>query len=345
MEKTIPDVATEKKTRDNLLSVSIVLLGLFVGSVFVDIVQLATGSGFSKRITSATSVIETNGKTWVAYSDPKIFVDVVTDSSCETCDPSKALLWIRRILPTVVINEIPYDSFDGQKLAAELSIRSLPAFVFSKEITETSFYAQASELFSELGGKFVFDMTKIGQAPGKFLELPEIRPDTTLLGSKDDFRLTIIEYSDFECPYCKLFHSSVEQMLKEYSGDIRFVYKHLPLSFHPQAENAALASECANDEGKFLPYSDILFAKQDEWEKTTGTVKFKEYARTLRLNMRNFNTCLDTKKHLEKIQQDTAEAKEFGISGTPGIFVGDTFVGGAISYDELKSLIDKKLSK
>lgn len=335
----------EKRVRENLLSVIIILLGLFVGSIFVDIVQLTTGSGFSKRITSEASVLETNGKTWVAYSDPKVSLDVITDPSCEQCDPSKALLWIRRILPTVVAREVSYDSFEGQKLTAELSVRSLPAFVFSKEISETAFYAQASELFSELGGKFLFDMTRIGQTPGRFLELPEIRSDSVILGSKDDSRLTVIEYSDFQCPYCKLFHSSVNQMLAEYPSDVRFVYKHLPLSFHPQAENAALASECANDEGKFLPYADLLFEKQDEWGKTTGTAKFKEYARILRLNTRNFNACLDGKNHLEKIEKDAAEAKEFGISGTPGIFVGDTFVGGAIPYDELKSLIESSLPK
>jgi protein-disulfide isomerase len=119
----------------------------------------------------------------------------------------------------------------------------------------------------------------------------------------------------------------------------------MPLAFHAQAMNAALASECANEQGKFLDYANKLFAAQNDWGKTTGTQRFKTYAAQLKLNVKEFNFCLDSERYRGKIENDQKEAESFGISGTPAIFIGDQFRGGALSVEAMKAIIDAQLAK
>lgn len=342
--KTMITLSEEKRKIQNLVSLCILLAGLLIGSLAIDIVQLVTGAGFSKHAIKNNEVLETGNKTWVGYADPRVDLIVLTDASCADCNPDQALTWIRRIIPTTVAHTVEYASEEGSRLAADHEITALPAFLFSDAIKETGFYGQADGLFAETGKLYELDMTKIGGTPGKFLKLPDVTGDDITLGSANA-KITVIEYSDFQCPYSKLFHSAIQKMLSDYPNDIRFVYKHLPLSFHPQAENAAVAAECANEAGKFSSYGDLLFAKQPEWSKTSTTAKFKEYARTLGLDTRKFNLCLDTRKYAGKVKSDAEEAAKFGISGTPGTFLDDQFINGAVSYDELKSIIDKKLAE
>ena len=134
-------------------------------------------------------------------------------------------------------------------------------------------------------------------------------------------------------------------MLGEYSGKVLFVYKHFPLNFHLQAENAALASECANEQGKFVAYGDKLFETQSEWQNTKDTQKFKTYALQMGLISSQFNKCLDDKKYQSKIERGKSEGASFGVSGTPATFVNGQFKNGAISYDELKKTIEEELAK
>ncbi len=343
MKNTMEHRDAQQKMQ-NLISLCILLTGLLIGSLFVDVMQLFMKSGFSNRVVRNNDILETSDKTWVAYTDPRVDLTVVTDSSCTDCDPSEALTWIRRIVPTTVARTIEYTSYEGQQLTIDHDIKALPAFLFSDSIKKTGFYTEAGGLFTETEGLSLLDMTKIGETPGKFLKLPEVDGDDITIGGAGA-PVTMIEYVDFQCPYSKLFHSAIQKMLKEYPNDVRFISKHLPLAFHAQAKNAALATECANEQGKFPAYSDLLFAKQDEWGKSVGTGFFKGYARTLRLDTRKFNTCLDTKKYADKITTTAEEAKTFGITGTPGTFINDRFINGAVTYDELKSIIDEKLSE
>lgn len=336
-------MADKKKVKD-LSAIIIILAGLFAGSLFVDFVQLALGRGFSSQAVKTHALLEAGGKTWVAYDDPKVTVQIVTDKECEACDPSEALVWLRRVLPTLEAMPIESGSDTGKLLIERFQVTSLPAFIFSGNVAESHFYAQASSLFEAAGGRYFFDMGKIGLPVGKYLTLPKI-DDTDITVGPKDASVKIIEYADFQCPYCKVFQADVNKALKEYEGKILFVYKHLPLSFHPQAQNAALAGSCANEQGKFQAYADNLFAKQDEWSKTAGTQKFKDYAWRLGLNGRQFTQCLDTKKYQDKMNTDMAEAESFAISGTPGTFVNGTFLPGAVGYESLKQAIDAELTK
>ena len=336
----------EKSDRlKTLTSVLIIVVGLFVGSLFIDTAQLVTGKGLSSRVLETTDIFSLNDKTWVSFEEPITKVSVLVDDTCEECDPSQALLFLRRYIPTMLASEVKVSSNEGKKLIEDMGVTALPAFVFDKKIVETDFYSQAAQLFvsKENNSFYSLDIAQLGIPVGKYLVLPEVKENDIAIGS-ENAPVTIVEYSDFQCPYCQMLHTSLSKVLKEYGDKIRFVYKHLPLDFHPQAQNAALASECANEQEKFLPYADYLFSNQKEWGETEGLAIFKRYASTLGLNVAQFNRCVDENTYGEKIATDAAEAQSFGINGTPGMFINDSFSNGAMEYEALKQMIEKELS-
>lgn len=349
-EKKIADAVSpeEAKAKDkkikNLISTVILLGGLFLGSVFVDVVQLVKGGGYSEKALKQTDVFAGAGKTWVAYSEPIIKIRALTDDSCEDCNPEETIALLRRVLPTISVSKVTSDSDEGEKMLADFGIRSLPAFVFSKEIADTEFFTQTEQLFEKNNEQYLLKTAEAGIKVGKYLDLPKIGESDIKIGP-DDAKVKVIEFSDFQCPYCQRFHAEINKVLAEYGDKIQFVYKHLPLDFHPQAQNAALASECANEQGKFISYADNLFQDQEKWGKTEGVQSFKNAARQLGLNTVQFNKCLDDSKYQEKVASNTEEAASFGISGTPGTFINDQFLGGASTFEAMKGIIDGELAK
>lgn len=342
---TTAEEAAKNKKIKNLISLAILLGGLFVGSLFVDVAQLIKGGGFSFGRLPGADIFQSGGKTWVSYSDPIINVKIVNDDSCEACKPDEALLALKRILPTLLTQKIDQNSPEGQKMIADFGIKSLPAFIFAKEVDKTDFYQQAAAVLELKNDQYLLNSAQVGLPVGKYLELPQITASDIQSGPVDA-KVKMIEFSDFQCPYCQAFHATIKQAISEYGDKMLFVFKHFPLSnIHPQAENAALASECANEQGKFLPYADKLFEKQADWGKATNTQLFKTYATQLGMNASQFGTCLDSKKYQSKIDADLAEGQSFGISGTPDVFVNSQFQNGAIDYPTLKAMIDQELSK
>ncbi len=152
--------------------------------------------------------------------------------------------------------------------------------------------------------------------------------------------ITLVEFSDFECPFCSRFHPTVTQALKEYGNKIRVVYKHFPLSFHPQAQKAAEASECASEQGKFWEMHDKMFENQ----QLLGLEQFKKWARELKLNGSKFDTCLDSGKYAAKVAADQQEGEAKGVGGTPATFVNGQMISGAVPYATLKQAIDQALA-
>jgi predicted DsbA family dithiol-disulfide isomerase len=334
----------DKKIK-NMISIIILLAGLFVGSIFVDVAQMVRGKGFSQKVLNKTDVFSLDGKTWVAYTEPVVKVQVITDENCEACKTDQPLVWFRRVIPTILPEKIDSNSMDGKNMLKDFGIKSIPAFIFSQDVEKTDFFSQAGALFTAKNGKDVLQTSQLGIEPGKFVENPAISDQDIQIGVKDA-KVKVVEFSDFQCPYCRAFQlSTVQKMLKDYGDKILFVYKNLPLDIHPQAEPAALAAECANEQGKFEDYSTKLFSSQDDWAKSTGTQKFKTYAAQMGLNTTQFNKCLDDKKYQDKVSQDKNEASDFGISGTPAIFINDQFKGGAVSFDDIKKVLDEQLMK
>ena len=161
-----------------------------------------------------------------------------------------------------------------------------------------------------------------------------------VLGPKDA-KVTLVEYSDFECPYCARHYDTMKKIEENYKGKVRIVFRHFPLGFHAHAEKAAEASECAGDQGKFWEMHDKLFELNKA--KKLGVEAFKQAAKDLGLDSAKFDKCLDSGEKADVIKADQKTGAESGVEGTPGTFVNDKFISGAYPYETFSSLIDKDL--
>ncbi len=190
------------------------------------------------------------------------------------------------------------------------------------------------------------------------------KPQTVLVSIDDDpmignpnAPITIIEFSDFQCPFCKRFHSDTLPLIQTNyidTGKVNFVYRDFPITgSHPNALPAALAAECADAQKKFWPYHDKIFQNQNKWkdlELTQAVTLFKQYASELKLNEDNFGTCLDSGKYFDEIKNDYRDGQNYGIDGTPGFFIGNdklgyTKVSGAQPYQIFQTVLDEVLAK
>jgi protein-disulfide isomerase len=155
-------------------------------------------------------------------------------------------------------------------------------------------------------------------------------------------KVVMIEFSDFQCPFCSRVHPTLQKLYNDYKGQVAWVYKHFPLDgLHPYARKAAEASECANEQGKFWEYADQLYANQSSF----GDNYFGQLAQTLGLDANKFNSCLSSNKYANLVNDNSQEGNSVGITGTPGIYVNDQLVKGALPYENFKQIIDSLLSK
>ena len=173
-------------------------------------------------------------------------------------------------------------------------------------------------------------------------KLSPVTKDSHVRGNFDA-PVTLILFTDFQCPYCANHHDTIKQIVEDYQGKVRLVLRHFPLSFHDQALNAAEASECADEQGKFWEMHDQLFDMNKAG--TMSVENFKKAAADLKLNTEQFDKCLDGTKYAAKIQSDYQEGLDAGVQGTPATFVNGQLVVGAVPYADFKSIIDGELKK
>lgn len=183
----------------------------------------------------------------------------------------------------------------------------------------------------------------------------KISVDNDPVRGNPDAPITIIEFSDFQCPFCARFHvQTLPSILEEYidTGKVNLVYRDFPIqSIHPNALPAAVAAECANEQGKYWQYHDTLFERQNSWSKLdTGSVisTFSQYATDIGLEQQQFDSCLGSGKYLQEVQQDLNDGRTYDITGTPGFFIGNEDIGfvkidGAQPFESFKKVIDSQL--
>jgi protein-disulfide isomerase len=175
--------------------------------------------------------------------------------------------------------------------------------------------------------------------------------DDAFLG-KENAPVTLIEFTDYQCPFCKRHvDQSYQQIIDNYvkTGKIKYVVRDFPLSIHPNAPKASEATECAEDGGKFWEMHDLLFEKQNEWSRAPDApTVFKGYASDLGLSSGTFGDCLDSGKYTAEVQKDFADGSAAGITGTPGFILLDKNgkgqkISGAQPYSSFAALIDAAL--
>jgi len=188
------------------------------------------------------------------------------------------------------------------------------------------------------------------QANGPVVEAPTVEPkfvrhDIPVKGfysiGPADAPITIVEFSDYQCPYCRRWHQQVyEPLLTAYPGKIKFVYRNLPLiSIHPDAQAAAEAAMCAGEQNVYWQYHDKLFSGD-----TLGNGAYAQYAQDLNLNMTAFGSCLKDHKYLTAIQTDSDFALKLGVQATPTFYLNGIEIVGAQSLGFFKQMIDQELA-
>ncbi|HEY3131575.1 MAG TPA: thioredoxin domain-containing protein [Acidobacteriota bacterium] len=152
--------------------------------------------------------------------------------------------------------------------------------------------------------------------------------------------VTIVEFSDFECPYCTRLTATLKEVEKNYGDKLRFVFRQFPLPIHPQAEKAAEASLCAADQGSFWEMHNLLFQSPQK----LGLEDLKAGAAKLGLDKTRFGACLDSGKYADKVKKDIRDGTRAGVSGTPAMFINGRFISGAVPYDDIAKVIKEELA-
>lgn len=204
-----------------------------------------------------------------------------------------------------------------------------------------SIYTQGFGIFgnSTPTGTTIADGTEPAPEPQAFDTSQWDLSDEPMLGNPDA-PVTIIEFSDFECPYCsRAANGPIKQVIKEYvdTGKAKLIFRQYPLPFHANAQIAAEASECANEKGKFWELHDMIFANQGslsrealiEWAKGMGVTGIEE--------------CLDSGKYTQETANDMAEGQQAGIQGTPSFFINGKLIVGAQPFEAFRQVIDAEL--
>ncbi len=167
-----------------------------------------------------------------------------------------------------------------------------------------------------------------------------MRAEETARGPKDA-PVTIVEFSDFQCPFCKKAYTMVEDLVKQYPDKVRLVYRDYPLQFHPQAFPAAEAAHCAGDQGKYWEYAGNLMTVEGSLQEDD----LKKRAGDLGLDVAAFSTCIQGDKHEPAIKASFEEGSGLGVTGTPTFFINGRMVVGARPVEELKAMIDEEIGR
>lgn len=168
----------------------------------------------------------------------------------------------------------------------------------------------------------------------------EVAPLGASLGP-DDAPVTVVEFSDFECPYCVRIYPALQELVKRYDGKVRLVYRHFPLGIHDNARKAAEASLCAHEQGRFWEMHNTMF---DNYRSLTPP-GLKSLAAGIGLDSTAFNACLDSGRFAAQVERDLVDGELLGVSGTPATFVNGRMLSGAVPVEQLAAIIDEELAR
>jgi protein-disulfide isomerase len=197
--------------------------------------------------------------------------------------------------------------------------------------------------YNKIKGEFI---ERLKKAQGVTYSIEPLRMKVETAGyparGAADAPVTLVEFSDFQCPYCKSIKPTLEKVMVAYGANVRLVFRQFPLQdIHPLAEKAGEASLCASEQGKFWPMHDLLFQEQGK----LAVEDLKARAVKLELDTTAFNACLDSGRYASRIRQEVLEGARLGVSGTPALFVNGRFLSGARPYEEISSAIDDELRR
>lgn len=188
------------------------------------------------------------------------------------------------------------------------------------------------------------------QPPQDLSKMPEVTEKDHIRGDINA-KILLVEYSDLECPFCKRFHTTMQQVMEEYGTDVAWVYRHFPLSFHQNAQKEDEAAECVAELGgdeAFFSFIDSIFERTTSNGTGFALDQLRPLAEEVGVDENKFQSCLDSGKYAQHVQTDMAGGAEAGVQGTPGTIIVTKdgkrdFIGGAFPFEDVKRQIDALL--
>jgi protein-disulfide isomerase len=168
----------------------------------------------------------------------------------------------------------------------------------------------------------------------------EVTLDNAPRRGPQDAPVVIVEFADYECPYCQRIHPELKKLQAEFAGQVTLAYKDFPLPMHTHAEKAAEAARCAAEQGSFWDFHDLLFDNAPKFEPA----QLKEHARALKLDAARFDHCLDAAEQAAAVRRDFAQGQRLGLTGTPSFFINGHFLSGAVKYYTLREVVEQQLA-
>lgn len=230
--------------------------------------------------------------------------------------------------------------YNDVKAQSEKGGRSIPALddnvkdKIRQQLSMKSMMDRRDTLFSELMSR-----NKVIYA----LDQPRVQVEVGSLPGKgsDKAKVTIVEFSDFQCPFCKKGSDTLKDVIKKYGSKVKYHFRDFPLSFHDRGKPASNAARCAAEQGKFWEFHDSLFADQ----KKLADEDFIALGKKLNLDMGKFEPCVKESKRMADVEKDIQAGENAGVSGTPAYFINGVFVSGALPLKKFEEMIDEELKK
>jgi protein-disulfide isomerase len=250
----------------------------------------------------------------------------------------------RSFVETTAAQRVPEVSAQEAKQFYDDNKERLPAELTGKPYNEVQpiiIHGLTEQKRQEAGRLFLAELREAAHVQ-VLLESPKI--DVAATGPSrgaPNAKVTIVEFSDFQCPFCSRTQPVVQEVLKRYDGQVRVVFRDFPLSFHGDAAKAAEAGHCADELGRFWALHDWMFDHQHN----LSVDELKGAAGQLGLDRKKFDACLDSGRFADAVSANQQDGQKAGVTGTPAFFINGAMIKGAQPFDEFKTAIDRALGK
>ena len=347
-----------------LLIVVLLLLG---GIVYLLITQANTTPSVvnvSANGTNSSSVTKTSSD-----NSQAVVLTVIDDPTCTTCNVDLFAKQVKdNLIKDLVVEKVLYNSTDGKAMIKAFGANQVPTYLFSENIDKRADWATklaSAFIKKEYNGR-IYYMLNPEYVPSKeMITEPKVLSGAVVYGNKSA-KVTIFEFSDYECPFCGIaegnkaldeqfqarepgYVAPMPMVYKDYidTGKVKLVFYNMALTqLHPHVKIAHEASLCANEQGKWKEFHDKLYLDRKDWVgKSNYTSIMKNFAKDLGLNTAKFDSCLDSHKYLNQINNEINYGRSLGVSGTPAFFIDKHFISGAQNFSTFKTIIDAELAR
>ncbi|HEY5714434.1 MAG TPA: thioredoxin family protein [Candidatus Gracilibacteria bacterium] len=330
----------------------ILAIDLVIGGGAID----GGGSGFSGGGDGKDYHYD-GSRTWIAVDGAPVELMVLNDPACSTCDPTQGIDGLKKATTeALVVSMVDVNTREGKALAEEFQVLAIPTFILGKGFDELEVAGglkpkeQLASVLTEKNGKYLVQSSALGLKPGQYIkQIPFADLDTEPSEGKGKVR--VVEFTDFQCPYCKRLHDNNKALIRELidTGKIEYVMKDFPLSFHLEAPAMHAVANCtlkAEGQAAYDVMKDYIFEMQATFNKIGAPAtqdRLIAQAATLGYDEVAIRTCANDPATQAEINGDSLEGRQYGVSGTPALFIGKQLIPGAIGPDTFRQAVESQL--